>query len=169
MYFLFLFVMIFTEVWADSSVARPFSYSYHEQLDLVNTCPNQRGSLEAKLREDLYSVCTLEHSSQPLQYFQSSTGRGILVPPSFDSKSQCLNTSQSSETYCIYTSSTFAQNCGLSILATPSSTSTILNSTGFKTPPELYPIPKSNHLFYETVPPDRGKGLRANHTFRHGI
>jgi len=167
MHFLYLFALDFVGMTTGSSVGRGFSSSHQQQVDLTSTCPNQNGSLEAVLREELYSFCVSEQrANAPLQAFQNLTGHE--TPPSFDSKSQCLKSSRNSEDYCIHTSSIFAKNRSLSILATPSSISTILNSTGFKTPPALYLGPKSNHIFYEADISSRGKDLIANRTFQPG-
>jgi hypothetical protein len=163
MHLIYLFTAIFVGVRADSAAVRAFPYFQQERLVFSNTCPNHNGAL---LKDELHSFCT----SNPdflSQFSENSTSNEF---PSWESRQlpQCLSHPKSPENYCIHTSSSFTGNRGISIIATPSSTSIILNSNGFRTPPKLYPTSDSSQDFFETTLSGRGKGLIANRTFHRG-
>lgn len=163
MYLTFLFAAVFVEVSADSAAVRTFPYSHQEQLNLANTCPNHDSAL---LKETLYSSCL----SKPvfLNHFSENSTSNELPMWESGQLPQCLSHPQSPESYCIHTSAGFSKNRGISIIATPSSTPIILNSTGFKSPPEIYPTWGSRQDFYETEIQGRGRGVIANRTFHRG-
>ena len=81
----------------------------------------------------------------------------------------CIATSQSGNEYCLYTSTTFANNRGISIWATPRGASRFLALPAFADPDVLMDVnAERNPPFIQIQIPGRGLGLVANKTLHRG-
>ncbi|KAF2402643.1 SET domain-containing protein [Trichodelitschia bisporula] len=87
----------------------------------------------------------------------------------WSSRSRCLRFQNSTERYCVYTSTTFAGGRGISVFTTPERAAQIARLPAFTDPEVLHGVNHEPNPPYEArTLPGRGIGLIANRTLHRG-
>jgi hypothetical protein len=82
---------------------------------------------------------------------------------------RCIQNDDASKTYCVYTSTTFARNRGISFFTTPENAERIISLPAFNDPKVLEGTDEYSNPPYEARElPGRGIGLIANRTLNRG-
>lgn len=158
-FFLFMsFLHLFADASAHSTISHP-PFSYQALIirgeSLKATCPNTNSLQNFWVSDRASILCS--SSQDPSQNHPENATQPTDHHP-WDSSPICLNSTQHSRSYCIYTSSTHPLTT-----ASPSSPPPPSPSPKLAQPPIHHsPSPLPNYSYYETTLPNRGKGLIAN-------
>lgn len=138
--------------------------SNHRRLPSLPTCNKQQKqhSIELLPQESLLNIVSAEDEWTELLP-SDAYDRSWSYPPF------CFQKGNSTLNYCLFTSKTFAQNRGISILASPSHAPRLLEHPAFTDPHALKEANNFEHQPYiQQSLPGRGEGVIANTTISKG-
>ena len=103
------------------------------------------------------------------QIIEGNSYASVNLNPQWSHRPECLASNQSADEFCLYTSSTFANDRGISVWVTPETASRLLHMPAFADPEALADVNVPQNLpFVQTQIPGRGSGLISNRTLHRG-